>query len=275
MGSQKLEVFAEINGIGAASALLWHDGLLYIISDNSGYLYTYNNVNNELKKIQLLQKSTLENISKSEKPDFEALCQIGNRLLIIGSGSTPKRNLMIEYQMDTEKVTTYNLSGFYQKLKSVLKVADDDLNIEGAVFNGKDWFLFNRGNGKSNKNGIFKIIGEDLSKAEQFSFVPLILRKNNGTKALFTDAILHQGQIYFVAAAEDTSSTYNDGQILGSYIGNLNAETLKVNFIKKISSHQKIEGITVFQQIDKKIEFLLCEDSDSESSISTIYKLRL
>jgi hypothetical protein len=100
----------------------------------------------------------------------------------------------------------------------------------------------------------------------------LLLLTNNEV-ATFTDAVLHAGQIYFVAAAEDTTSTYEDGKIEGSYIGSLHVETLNLNFTKKISAHQKFEGITFFKQDNNQIEFLLCEDADKEISETSIYKL--
>nr|WP_276901289.1 hypothetical protein [Pedobacter kyonggii] len=84
-----------------------------------------------------------------------------------------------------------------------------------------------------------------------------------------------KNEIFFIATAEDTKSTYADGEILGSFIGSINLQTLKLTFSNKISGKHKFEGITVFSQSQHSTTFLLCEDRDSEELKTTIYKLVL
>ena len=91
----------------------------------------------------------------------------------------------------------------------------------------------------------------------------------------FTDAILMDDKIYFLAAAENTSSTYDDGEILGSLIGRIDLETMKIDFTQKISPTNKFEGITLFSKTKNQIQFLLCEDKDTDVLESTIYKLSI
>ena len=91
----------------------------------------------------------------------------------------------------------------------------------------------------------------------------------------FTDAILVEDKIYFLATAEDTTSTYYDGEILGSIIGRMNSGTFEIEFTQKITDIHKFEGLTLYNRTKDKIEFLLCEDNDSEVLESTIYKLVL
>ena len=94
-------------------------------------------------------------------------------------------------------------------------------------------------------------------------------------KATFTDAVLVDNQIYFLAAAEKSESTYLDGEVTGTIIGKLSPETLEVEYTEKISDTQKFEGITLYQKNSNSLEFLLCEDKDSEDLKSTIYKLTI
>ncbi|WP_316768994.1 DUF6929 family protein [Pedobacter frigiditerrae] len=272
--NKELQVYANIKGIGSASGLLLKGNLLYVIGDNSAYLYEYNIISKTLNKIELLKGiKVLENIPKAKKRDFEVLCNYKNTLYVLGSGSTPNRNLMITYYLDSKKVVKQDLSSLYAKVKSSCKIDDDNLNIEGAVFNGVNWFLFNRGNGNAKKNGVIKIYGSDLTKATKIEFTSIVLLKTDQKLVSFTDAVLYKNQIYFIAAAEDTTSTYHDGEILGSYIGSLNAETLSLNFIKQISANQKFEGISFFKENTSNLEFLLCEDRDTEILETVIYKL--
>lgn len=278
MHKTDLNIFAEIEGIGAASGLFINDDLLYIIGDNSGYLNQYNVKTGVLNKIQILPTSDLrplENIPKAQKPDFEVLCNFGNTLYILGSGSRPERNLLIEYDLATGKVSTNNLSKIYERLKTISSIDDQNFNIEGAIFTGEEWFLFNRGNGLNSKNGIFKISARKLMDTGTASFHPIALPNIKHINASFTDAILHNGDIYFIAAAEDTTSTFNDGEILGSFIGSINAKSLKLNFAHKISGNHKFEGVSLFKSAENSLAFLLCEDRDTEELKTTIYKLVL
>ena len=272
MVDERLEVFAKIKGISAASGLVLLRDLLYIISDNSNYLYQYNIDIKQLTKIPLLVTPLLEEIPKSEKSDFETICQYNNVIYILGSGSTLKRNRLVEYHVEGKKVVSHDLKPVYTAMKKAHAIGDDDLNIEGAVFTGTKWFLFNRGNGNAHKNGVFMINGSDLQNAKSADFVLIELPKSNVMPS-FTDAVLCDDQIYFVAAAEDTTSTYNDGEILGSYVGSLDINTLKLNEFKKISDLQKFEGITFLEKKNGKLGFLICEDADTESLETVIYKL--
>ncbi|MBB6236202.1 hypothetical protein HDC90_000808 [Pedobacter sp. AK013] len=278
MYSAHLDVFAEIDGIGSASGLFASGDLLYIIGDNSAYLNEYNIKTRQLRKIQILfdpSLNQLENITKALKPDFEILCGHGDKLYILGSGSTNKRNLMIEFDLKTQQVIQKDLTHTYNRLKTIAHVNDENFNLEGAIYTDTTWLLFNRGNGIGTKNGIFKINGTDLNGLYLATFTPAKLPNMEQVEASFTDAVLVKNEIFFIATVEDTQSTYTDGEILGSFIGSLNADTLKLNFTYRISGNHKFEGITLFKQTDNKLEFLLCEDRDNEELKTTIYKLIL
>jgi len=278
MHTTKLEAFVQIEGIGSASGLFLKDNSLYIIGDNSVYLNAFNISSKQLHKIKILLNrnfSISENIVKSEKPDFEVLCNYQNTLYILGSGSTKRRNLMIEYNLLTEEVIEKDLTNAYNKLKSLANIDDSNFNIEGAIFTGQFWLLFNRGSGLSNNNGVFKVDGKDLCKAENADFIRLNLPNIKHSKSSFTDAILYNNEIFFIATSEDTKSTYHDGAILGSFIGSIELNSLKINFVTKISDSQKFEGICFLSKSSDQIDFLLCEDRDSEELSSTIYKLTL
>ena len=75
----QLQLFFQIIGIGSASGLLFHNNLLYLISDNSSYLYEYKIDSNELNKIALIENPE-ENIPKKDKPDFESIPREISRL---------------------------------------------------------------------------------------------------------------------------------------------------------------------------------------------------
>lgn len=270
-----LELFTTIIGIGSASGLFFHDNWLYIISDNSGFLYEYNNTDSSLNKYPLLQNPS-ENILKKDKPDFESLTHFQDTLYVFGSGSTDKRNAMIEFDLKTrKKSTSNNLVDLYAVMQSFGNIKPEDFNLEGAIYDGENWYFFNRGNGSSNKNVIFTLHAKKLN--EEFSLLSndYKLPKIKGVRSSFTDAILVDDKIYFLATAENTVSTYEDGEILGSLIGRIDLETMKIDFTRKISSTNKFEGLTLFSKNNDQIQFLLCEDNDSDVLESSIFKLSI
>ena len=155
------------------------------------------------------------------------------------------------------------------------EIKPEDFNIEGAIYTGESWFLLNRGNGSSTKNVLFTIEGKNLTNDFMILSNAYKLPKTKGVRSSFTDAVLVDDSIYFLATAEDTQSTYNDGEVLGSLIGRINLKTMKIDFTQKISSIHKFEGLTLYRNSKEKIEFLLCEDKDTEVLETEIYKLTL
>jgi len=266
----QLSLFSEIIGIGSASGLVYKDNSLFIISDNSSFLYDYKIQENKLTKIKLFENSQ-ENIPKIDKFDFESLALKGNKLHLLGSGSTSKREKRITYNLETGAIIEKDLSKLYKSLKETTSISDEDLNIEGAFFYNEKWYLFQRGNGANSRNGIFKT--KSLETESQTQFVKVQLPKIKHVETSFTDAILVEDKIYFLATAENTTSTYDDGEILGSLIGRMDSQNFEIEFTQKISYTQKFEGLTLYKKTASEIQFLLCEDNDSDLLITNIYKL--
>lgn len=270
MENFQLTLLLKIAGIGSASGLLYQDDKIYIISDNSSYLYEYKMNEEKLNKIALTDNPQ-ENISKKEKPDFEAITQKGNDIVILGSGSTENRNKIIQYKTSSNKIKTKDFTEMYKLIKSQLSINDDELNIEGLIVTDETIYFFQRGNGETGKNGI--IYSKDVAGYANFKFVPFDLPKIKNVAPTFTDAILVEDKIYFLAAAEDTSSTYLDGEVLGSIIGLIDFKTLTLEKTIQITDKNKFEGLALYKKTETSIEFLLCEDTDTEVLETDIYKL--
>ena len=266
----QLSVLFKIIGIGSASGLVYHQDKLYIISDNSTFLYEYNILNKRLDKIALVENPQ-DNIIKKEKPDFESITLKGNNLVLLASGSTDKRNKLFKYNINSKKIKEKSFEEFYRKLKSELEIKEDELNIEGLIITDKKILLFQRGNGGNSKNGI--IYADDEPDNPKFKFIPFELPNIKNVPATVTDAILVEDKIYFLAAAEDTSSTYDDGEVLGSIVGSIDFKTMKLESTLQISDKHKFEGLTVYKKTATQLELLLCEDTDSEVLVTDIYSL--
>ena len=267
-----IKLMYKIIGIGSASGLIYRENSLFIISDNSSFLYEYHVQENQLSRIQLFEKGQ-ENIPKKDKFDFESIALKGNELHILSSGSTSKREKRIIYNLETTAIAEKDLSKLYQSLKETTSISDEELNIEGVIFSNEKWYLFQRGNGANSRNGVFKTKSLEIESLTEF--IEVSLPKIKHVETSFTDAILVEDKIYFLATAEDTISTYDDGEILGSLIGRMNSETLEIEFIQKISVDHKFEGLTLYKKTATEIAFLICQDNDSDVLETNIYKLTL
>jgi hypothetical protein len=273
----QLDLFLKILGISSASGLIYKNDSLYIISDNSNYLYEYSIQNNELNKHLITENAAVnENIPKNTKPDFEAITQNGDDIFVISSGSTDHRTKMIQIS-DAEKtvVQQFDLTDLYLSMQYFAGISAEDFNIEGVIFTGEKWYFFQRGNGQSEQNGIFTIDSPYFTQGYSLLYNSYKLPKIKNVTSSFTDAILVDDTFYFLASAEDSQSTYLDGTVLGSSLGTINAETMKLKKVFTITEEHKFEGITLYKNFDKTIEFLLCEDQDNEKMESQIFKLTL
>ncbi len=265
----KLKNLFTINGIAAPSGLLYAQNVLFIISDSSSYLYQYDLEKEIVLKFPLV-KDAKENIDKAAKLDLESITQHGNQLLLLGSGSTLQRNTMFTLHLENDTLQTQDLSELYQKLREVGCLSDQQLNIEGAIYAHNTMLLFQRGNSKNGKNGVFIIPN---NQQDGIQFIPITLPTLDDVETTFTDALLIGETIYFLACAEKTDSTYDDGIVLGSILGIMHAPTFEIIEVHLISEDQKFEGITLFKESETALEFLLCEDNDTESIEAKIYKL--
>lgn len=271
----QLQLFLKIIGLGSASGLLFNNNSVLAIGNNTSFLYEYHLKTKQLQKHPLLENAS-ETIAKKDKPDFESITQFENNIYIFGSGSTEKRNIMVQIDATTKKkIAQIDLSNLYATMQSFASIKPENFNIEGLIYNGTDWFFFNRGNGKNSKNSIFTVSGANLTDEFTVLYNPYKLPKIKGVETSFTDAVLVDNTIYFLATAEDTVSTYDDGEVLGSLIGSIDVTSMKIKSTKKITDSAKLEGLTIYEKSDKEITFFLCEDNDTDEQESNIYKLSL
>ena len=264
----RLEKFFNIIGLSNSSGLVLQNGNLYLIADNSTFLYQYNLQENTFLKIPLTENAS-DTIEKSEKPDFESIVFHDKKLLLFGSGSTSKRESLITFSLKKQKSKCSDLSALYRLLKNKFLIYDYEFNIEGVVYYKKSIFFFQRGNSQSFKNGIIEI----NDKKHSVDFHPFELPKIKDATTTFTDATVIKNKIYFLATTENTNSTYEDGEVLGSLFGCIDIKSKKLEFTEIISNNQKFEGIALYKKSKNEFQFLVCEDNDLENASSTIYKL--
>lgn len=255
-----------IHGISAASGLVFDQNTLYIIGDNSGFLHQYDLAKKQLTNFPLV-KDAKQLTPKKSKSDFESITLHDGYLKIFGSGSTKKRNTQISFSIQNQSIIERDLKTLYKKFKEIANLSNDDLNIEGVVFDQNKQCFFQRGNGQNSQNGVFIITDNEVE------FKSISLPFINKIESGFTDAVVHENNCYFLAAAENSNSTYFDGEVLGSVFGCMNLTTFEIEYWQQITTSKKMEGLTFYKNDAGSLTFLLCEDNDLNELKSDIYEL--
>lgn len=273
----------KIEKIPSGSGIIKSGNMYYVIGDDSPFLFSLNKEFKTIAKTRLLDSVQFsdERIIKSIKPDFEALEMVGeHEAVVFGSGSrSPQRNVFMRILLkDSFSIETYDISGFYENLRHFPILHDSELNIEATAFHNNQIFLFNR-----KKNLVIRFEYNELlaylrgetafPKPEIKSFaLPTI----NGIEAGFSGATALKGEakIIFTASVENTNNAYDDGDILGSFIGMIDISNNNIsddfNYceIPNTETHLKVESVTVEKETASgKTEVILITDDDKGNSI--------
>lgn len=273
------KLFNIPSGSGIAKA---NDGY-YVIGDDSPYLYFLDQNFEVISKTLISDDQNFngQRIIKSEKADFETLELIGkNELVIFGSGGkSPQRDVFVQVFLNEQiTVEKYDLTEFYNHLRSLPVLKDAELNIEATAFHEGQLYLFNR-----RKNIIFKFdYGQFLSFLKDDTALPTIeihdyiLPTIKKVEAGFSGATIlkHQPKIIFTASVEDTDNPYDDGEILGSFIGmiDISNKTISDHFdyceLSNSEEHYKVESVTIEEEISVgKTKIILITDDDEGNSM--------
>lgn len=294
MNSQQNELEIEIletkilDEIPSASGIVKSNSDIYMIGDNSPFLFKLD------ENLQVLSKTPIYSIKdliegtivKKLKPDFEALELVGtNKIIVFGSGSkSPERNYFIVISLgEALEVKTYNIASFYDNLKKMEVLQNQELNIEAVAVHNNILYLFNR-----RKNIIFSL-GYDtfMQYVEgQASFpkpkvIVVDLPKINGIEAGFSGATiaLKAPNLIFTASVENTNNAYDDGEVLGSFIGLIDLANIestssyRYTLIEAGNKPVKVESVTVQNEISaNEADLLVTTDSDGDKSV--LFKCR-
>lgn len=283
-GKMKITVSKNIvlEGIPSGSGIEKQDDLYYVIGDDSPYLYCLDNDFKTISKTLLLDTAIggKGRIRKAEKADFESMEKTGeNEFVILGSGSkSPQRDVFIRVLLqDSIIIEPLKAAGFYNSLRGLPQLKNSELNIEATAFSNNHLFLFNR-----KKNLIIKFDYNELMsylKGERTFPTPEIkeftLPKINGIEAGFSGAtaLLKEPKIIFTASVENTTNAYDDGEILGSFIGmidlsfNVISSDIDYCLIPNTDGNLKVESVTIEEEISSgKTKVILITDDDKGNS---------
>jgi hypothetical protein len=280
----------------ACSGLIQIKNLFFTISDDQLALEIFSQISSDHSFFQLIpgQLPAEPRERKKLKPDFEALAFIEDirffpfgALLAIPSGSTPNRSqgALLVFGKDQElpsEAVVVDFSLLYQHLTYIYR----DLNIEGALIKGSTFKLFQRGNGPTAKNAVIDldlhIFLQELSQTQKISAesyqksTDIQLPILNGDILGFTDAASispdSSSPIWFLAAAEKTISTFDDGPFSGAVLGCLNSD-MEIIHIFNLDCAEKPEGLWI-DSVNPK-EFYIVTDADDHTRPSSLFRGKL
>lgn len=176
-----------------------------------------------------------ERPNKHHKPDLEAGVALPDgRLLLIGSGSTPRRRAwyLIDQPADPVVVDRVDASEIYAKIETLPGALTSELNLEGvALWRGRLW-LAQRSNGTAIGTGpkedalVSAELAAVLAWLDGSGVVPELclerrvsLGQLGGVRLTLTDLCGAGDRLWWLAAAEDSPDAYSDGQVAGSVLG--------------------------------------------------------
>jgi len=197
--------------------------------------------------------------NKYDKLDLESAFAFDERVFAIGSGSLPVRERVVVFDpRASPAVKVVDASALFAQFHANDRFSGGALNIEGAAAVGDVVRFFQRGNG----------VGERLSPAtvdvdlaafvawvDGAAEVPAIrhvrrfdLGTLGGVRLGFTDACATGDGIVFLASAEGSRNTVDDGELFGSCIGSLRGDVARLTPLLDeagVAAPLKAEGIAI------------------------------
>ena len=233
--------------------------------------------------------------NKRSKLDLEACVVLPDgRLVALGSGSKPQREVIVILAQDGTTVELAPAREFYAMLQHHAAARDARLNIEGAVIQDGLLRLLQRGNGRASKpdvalwNAILDIeFAAFLGWLADRSQVPaprrvldIDLGQVAGVPYGFTDAtVTRDGRLAFLACAEDSLDVGSDGPVLGCRFGWLSDTSDSTAVMTEVveadgrPTRLKLEGIEA--RVDTPELFDVVADMDRPEEPASIAELRV
>lgn len=282
----------------SASGVEIIDNNIYVIGDDSPYLYRLDYDFNILEKYPLSgNDSTINNrVPKEIKADFESMAcfksEDGSRMIAVlssGSQESTRDTLHVFALSEKKLIASKNVRPLFELIREKAGFTkEDEINIEAMAIGQHKVYLMQRGNNnlnvlvEINRKGFFKYIFKDEYKLPELEVKSFTLPVFDNTISGFSGACMLEDEsgILFTASLEKSENAYEDGEILGSYVGimkfmgeaNPQIHTTMLKH-KGQNVKTKLEGICIKSIMGKS--YKLVAVSDMDDGTSRIYNLSL
>jgi hypothetical protein len=301
---------AILEDLPSASGMEVINGIIYIVGDNSPYLYKLDHSLKVLEKIELYKAELKDGvIPKPVKPDLESMAKLSinnyPHILMLGSGSkSPYRDVACLVKLPTNYnrkhvVTHINIAELYNLLRSNDEIMNGgELNLEGAAVSKDNFIIFNRSSSGSKSVALYFNLEEFVEYLQghtEMTPFPVIrdydLPSINNVKSGFSGADVFDDKLFFTLAVENTTNAIDDGEVFGSFVGwmpaskvsNMKGSTKDENTIQGTVQLMyddkpyigKVESISVYEKDADKYIALAVTDSDGGDSEILMLEIEL
>jgi len=282
-------------GIPSASGIASTPQGLFVIGDDSPWLYRLDPDYRIVERIRIHPADPVPGtgrIPKMAKPDFEALAvretSTGSELFVFGSGSLQRTRevLAIVDAQSPDPSRLLDISAYYATLRATAGIDAGTLNIEAAVICGDVLYLFDRGSPVIASCNLRALLAHlDHGAACPVPHVRRVpLPSLAGRAAGFSGAtrLPDPESFLFTASVECSDNPLEDGEIVGSFLGLLDATSsgCDVRWCEPLRDPGaavlpiKVESVTVLRRDARGCYRLLLvtdgDDGDSEILEATL-----
>lgn len=280
--------------VRAASGVCWLQGKLAIIQDDAAFVALVSPGDLQVEAVALPMLHGMRQFDKSRgnkkhKRDleacFSAVIDGTPHLFALGSGSSPEREFVMRVKAmpGGYGVDQIEARALYARLRAQLDFAGSELNLEGAALRGDHLVLFQRGNGAPSgmlkpKNATAQLhFAELLRYLNDTSTTPPepmgVIEHDLGTiedvRLTFTDASPGPAHtLLFVASAEASPNAVDDGIVVGSVLGTMDADghCSVAPLVDELGQpcRDKVEGVVLDEQDPSQV-WLVVDPDDHET----------
>ena len=250
--------------VRAGSGLVVLGGAAWVVQDDTLFLARVDLALGSVRAVALpagaggVRQFDEERGNKKDKLDLDCMVPLSSTtLLAIGSGSTPARRQLLRIEVPSGTTHQIDASAFYASLESAAEFAGAELNLEGALLlPDRRLRLFQRGNGAAKNGRVPQDATCEVDLDDALGNRPAHPREIrvydlgalDGVRLTFTDAAFDgAGRPHYLAAAEDSPNTYEDGETKGCVLGRLAADGAaefgRVFEADGTPSKRKLEGL--------------------------------
>jgi hypothetical protein len=226
---------ALLENIPSGSGIELINGIIYIIGDDSEYLYGLNQELKVIHQVALFPCTEKKDgrIPKPVKPDFENMVSFDingyPHLFVAGSGSRlPQRGIGYLIKLPTSYnkkhlVWQKDLNALYHLITSHPDFSENmELNIESCFIAEEYFYFINRSGQELIRYPLAEMVEYLQNHSEATPFPEILLLEIapiDGNAYTCSGACYFKGTIYVSASCEATDNAYDDGDIIGSAVG--------------------------------------------------------
>lgn len=278
--------FSIVKNLPSGSGITKVGDQFFAIGDDAPFLFGLNKDFQIVNQLVLMDTVGFKGgkIPKKIKPDFEALEFIEDLgVLVLGSGSkSPQRDQILLVQPNVaQSIEVLDGQRFFSYLRNHPDLQAAPLNIEAVAIQDSILWVGNRGKNVFFGWNVSALVhalrtGQPIPEART---IAVDLPSIQGIEAGLSGAVAvpHQNKIIFTASVEGTDDTYNDGEILGSFVGVLNLTTSQIQTMRlpEDKGVLKIESITFGAAPQASQAQIVMISDDDQSLDSWIVKAAL